>query len=202
MQKNTHRTFSFALAAPLVAVAVAACLLTPQPAQAGERERLDKGELIIKLKDVKGSGLPETTMIGVVDSTPAKVWAFLSQCNKYKRHLPRTKESKELSRKGNVVVCKVVIDMPWPLDDLWSETRAVHTVKPNFYKRSWSLIKGTYTKNKGSWTVAPFDREAKRSKVTYKVHVVPTTGVPKWVQRKAAKSTLPDLMDALRKASK
>ena len=177
-------------------------LLVGMPAltSAGEREKLDKGEILIRQRDVKGSDLPESTMKAVVDTEPAKVWAFLERCENYKKHFPRTKSSKELSRKGNVIICRVEVDMPWPMDDLWSETRAVHTIKRDYFQRKWQLIKGTYTKNSGSWTIVPFDKDGKRSLVTYKMHAEPTTSVPKWMQRKASKSTLPDLIEALRKA--
>lgn len=196
------RQMNTSLAALLVVGVGVAAMIAPSVASAGERERLAKGEIIIKLKDIKGSDLPESTMKAVVDSPPANVWAFLKDCNKYKRHLPRTKSSKQLSRKGNVIVCRVEIDMPWPLDDLWSRTKAVHTVRADYYRRAWTLIDGTYTKNTGSWTVVPFGKDGKRSLVTYKVHAVPTTGVPKWMQRKASKSTLPSVMEAVRKASR
>lgn len=170
-------------------------------ATAGLREKLEKGDVVITQRDIKGSDLPESTMKGLVNAPPAAVWAFLSECNKYKRYMPRTKSAKQLSKKGNVVVCKVVVDMPWPMDDLWSETKAIHTVKPKLFRRAWTLIRGTYTKNSGSWTIVPYGDDGKRSLVTYKMHAEPTTAVPKWMQRKAAKSTLPDLMHAVRKAS-
>ncbi len=170
------------------------------PARSATDTKLDRGEIIIRNRAVKGSELPRAIMMGVINVPPAKVWRFLSNCNNYKGNFPRTKSSKELSRKGNTVICKVVVDMPWPMDDLWSTTRATHTVRPGFFKRQWQLVEGTYKKNAGSWTVTPFDKAGKRSRVVYKMHAEPTTSVPKWIQRKASKSTLPDLMNALRKA--
>ncbi len=187
------------LAAATTCLALAALLATPARADA-RRARLDKGEILITQKKVRGSDLPESTVRAVANVPPAKVWAFIDKCNNYKRHMPRTKDSKELSRKGNVIVCRVTVDMPWPMDDLTSTTKAVHTIRPGYFQRKWSLIKGDYKTNRGSWTITPFDKEGKRSLVVYKMHAEPNIAIPNWIQRKASKSTLPDVINAVRKA--
>ena len=197
---NMHTAHAFRARIAFTLCTALICGLSA-PSFAGDREKMEKGEVIITQKKIRGSELPQSTMKGIINAPPARVWAFLEKCDNYKKHFPRTKSSKELSRKGNVIVCKVVVDMPWPMDDLWAETKAVHTVTPKLYKRAWSLIKGTYKKNEGSWTIVPYGKDGKRSLVTYKMHAEPNISIPNWIQRKASKSTLPDLMNALRKAS-
>lgn len=188
---------------PLTAmVAILACAIASPAAADTERERLDKGEILISQKPVAGSEMPESTVRAVVNVPPAKVWAFLDKCDLYKRYMPRTKASRELSRKGNIIVCEVTVDMPWPLDDLTSKTRAVHTVRPTWMQRKWSLISGNYNKNSGSWTVTPFDKAGTRSMVVYQMHAEPKVSIPKWIQRKASKSTLPGVIEAVRKATR
>lgn len=176
-------------------------LLIALPIAAAERDRLEKGEVIVQQRAVEGSDMPEAIMKAVVDAPLERIQAVLDKCENYKRVMPRTKASKELSRKGNVVHCRITIDMPFPFDDLTATTRAVHTAKPGYFERAWTLVEGDYKRNTGAWRLTPFDKEGKRTLVHYRVHAEPNTSVPVWVQKKASSSTLPGLIEALAKAS-
>ena len=168
---------------------------------ADERARLDKGEIIITRRAIKGSDMPEATVKAVINAAPARIWSVLERCANYKKFMPRTTASDELSRKGNIIVCRITIDMPFPLSDMTTTTTAIHTVRKGFWRRAWNLLKGDFKYNKGSWTVTPFDTEGKRSMVIYKVHAEPNIPVPIWILKRASKSTLPDMIAAVAKAS-
>ncbi len=185
----------------LLALVTAVALVSVASAAESERARLDKGEIIIKQRAVKGSDMPQAIVKAVIDVAPAKVWAVLDRCDRYKHVMPRTKASKELSRKGNVIICKITIDMPFPFSDLTATTRAVHTARAGYWQRAWNLLEGDYKTNKGSWTLTPFDPAGRRTMVIYKVHAEPNISVPTWILKKASRSTLPDLIAALVKAS-
>ncbi len=165
-----------------------------------DKARLDKGEIIVRTRKVKGSDMPAAHVRAVIHAPPAKIWSILAFCDRYTKTMQRVKESKELSRKGNVVLCKVVVDMPWPVSDLSAVTRAVHTVrKGTYYQRKWSLVKGDYKRNRGSWTLTPYDDAGKQTLVVYRAHAEPNISVPTWIQKAAAKSTFPKLIRHLRK---
>lgn len=68
--------------------------------------------------------------------------------------------------------------------------------------RKWTLIKGDFRVNTGSWVVESFNESGTRSLVTYTVHAEPTTSVPDWVKKKARDSSMPKLIKRLRKESK
>ena len=114
----------------------------------------------------------------------------------------RIKSARELSRVGNVVTCTVTVDLPWPMSDLTAVTRAVHTVKDNFWQRRWKLVKGDYKVNSGSWTLRTFDGKLNRTYVEYRVHAEPKNWVPGWLRTRAQKSTLPDLIKKIRKLTR
>jgi len=173
----------------------------PASAAGDERSRLGNGEILIKQRPVKGSDMPEAIVKAVINAPPAKVWAVLNLCERYKTFMPRTSASEELSRKGNIIVCRITIDMPFPISDMTTTTQAVHTVRKDFWRRSWKLIKGDFKVNKGSWTVTPFDAAGKRSMIVYRVHAEPNIPVPIWILKRASKSTLPDMIHAVAKAS-
>ncbi len=182
------------------AAALLVGLLSTSPGFADDKERLAKGEILVTLRAVKGADIPAATVRAVVDASPAKVWAVVQDCSRYTKTMMRVKESKEVSRKGNIVHCQVLVDMPWPLSDLGALTRAVHTVRAGkYYQRKWDLVKGDYKINKGSWTVTPYDTTGNRSMVVYQAHAVPNISVPKWIQKAAAKRTFPNLLKHLRK---
>ena len=186
----------------LILVAALFCWPGSVLADASEQARLERGEVIIHRVVVPGSEMPEAVVRGVVEAPPARVWAVIDQCARYPGRLPRVKAARELSRKGNVVICDVTIDMPFPFSDLRAKTRAVHTVRKDYFQRAWNLIEGDFKHNRGSWTFTPFAANTRRTLAVYRVHALPNTPVPIWLQRKASETTLPKLFKALRKASR
>ncbi len=167
--------------------------------KADPRARLDAGEIIIKSSKVAGSGVPRIKAMGVVDAAPEAIWAVVERCADYKKTMIRTAESEELSRTGNIVRCRVTIELPFPLKNLTATTDAIHTVTPGKkWQRRWSLVEGDYKRNSGSWTLIPFDDAGKRTLVIYEVHAEPNVALPDSIQRLAQKKSLPDLFKHLR----
>ena len=172
------------------------------PLTAHSADRLDKGEVVITTRAIKGSEIAEATVKAVVNAPLERVWAVIKNCNKYVGVLPRVKESKQIKRSGSAVICRVVIDMPWPLDDLAATTKAIHVERPGkLFSRTWSLLKGDYRVNRGSWKLTPYKGAPGRTMVVYVSHADPKISVPKWIQSAARKRALPKLIQALRKHS-
>lgn len=183
---------------------LALLLLTAASARAADDEdsRLEKGETVVTTRAVKGHETPETTGKAVINAPPAKVWSIVSRCGDYVRTMPRTKASKELSRQGNKVVCQVTIAMPAPYSNLTSTTDVTHTESPPKFTRSWKMISGDYKYNNGSWVLAPFKGDPKRTLAVYTVLAEPKVYIPGWIRKAAQKKSLPDMMEALRKQTK
>ena len=172
------------------------------PAQAQSKEWLDKGNISVKSRAVKGTSTPETLVVAVVDAAPEVVWRLVSDCAKYKKTMNRIASSKLLSQTGDEHICEVEIEMPFPLSNLKGTTRAKHQVSAQRWERSWSLIKGDYKFNNGSWVLEPFEGSSQRTLVTYRVHAEPTTSVPDWVRERAQKKSLPEMIERLRQEAK
>lgn len=185
---------------------VAAVLVTmvalPMALAGGADDKLAKGEVIVSEKEVSGYDMPRVTAVGVINAPMEKVWKIIDDCSNYTKTMTRVEESKELSRNGSKIRCKVVLDLPWPLGTLEAVTDAVHTVQPGkLYKREWKLVSGDYHYNVGSWTLEPFNGDPKRTKATYRVLVKPKISIPDGIKARAQKSALPDLFENLRKQS-
>ncbi|HKA16284.1 MAG TPA: SRPBCC family protein [Myxococcota bacterium] len=148
-------------------------------------------------------GAPTYCAEGVIDAPPAQVWALVSRCADYVKNMPSISASKELSREGDertkfTTVCEVAADVPFPFPDLVSVSRATLTVDADGgYTRAWTLIRGDYEVNDGSWRLVPVDGGAK-TKVTYRIHVKPKLALPDSMIRSTQETRLPQVIQYLR----
>jgi ribosome-associated toxin RatA of RatAB toxin-antitoxin module len=170
--------------------------------RASVRERLSAGEILLKTRDIVGSDLPEVIVTAVVEAPPAQVWRIIEDCSRYKETMPRVMESVLVKKEGNVLICRVVIDTPFPLPNLEATTRAVHTVENGRWKRQWKMISGDYKQNKGGWTLSAFGEDQNRTLVVYRSAAVPDMFVPKSLQDWARKREMPGIIKRLRKEVK
>lgn len=162
-------------------------------------KRLEKGEVIVTSKKVKGSSTPRIKAVGLIKAPPAKVWKIIDKCDDYERTMQRIKKADEISRKGNVVRCKITLKMPFPLKNVTALTEAVHTVEEGKkYRRAWKLIEGDFKRNKGSWTLTAH-AGGKHTIAVYRLLVEPKVPVPAMIQQMAQRKTLPELYQHLRK---
>ncbi|MEE2787014.1 MAG: SRPBCC family protein [Myxococcota bacterium] len=178
--------------APLVS---ATPTLTPS-----QRVQIEQGEVVVQLlKPTDDSGVAARA-IAVIKAPPKDVWPVLRDCQHYKDFMPRTQASEVRSRVGHMQICYTKVDMPFPFSDLWAEVKSVEKIGDDgSFARRWSLIKGTYRRNNGSWTVRPWGSGGDHSLIVYQVDLDPETNVPDFIIRKAQTSTLPDVFDAIRK---
>ena len=145
---------------------------------ATEKASLDDGEVVIREHEPRdGRGVAFTAM-GLIRATPAIVWPVLRDCGRFQEFMPRT-------------------DMPFPFDDLWCEVKVTETAhSETHFARSWTLKKGTYEWNDGSWTLYPW-RGGKMTLMVYRLEVNPKVSVPDFLIRKGQTGALPDLYEAL-----
>jgi len=149
---------------------------------------------------VAGSDVPYSVAEGVVDAPASVVWSIVSDCNNYKTTMTNILSSQELSRSGNDVVCKVTADLPFPLPDLTSQTKAVHTIDVDkSYLRKWSLVEGDYHINEGSWTVVAID--ATHCKASYRLRVQPKMPVPDSLLTTFQNTAMPKVINNIRAQS-
>jgi len=165
---------------------------------ATDDERLAKGEVIVTTEKRPGEDIPVATARAIIDAPAEKIWALVSNCAKYKETMPNILESEMVSKNENIVVCRVVADLPFPFPDLKSKTRGVHTVEPGVkYQRAWKMVEGDYKKNEGFWLVEP--RGDNKSLVTYRIDAHPNVALPSWMVANISAGKLPEVMQRIRK---
>lgn len=149
---------------------------------------------------VAGSDVPYSVAEGVIDAPAAVVWSIVSDCNNYKTTMTNISSSQEISRAGDNVVCKVTADLPFPLPDLTSQTKAVHTIDVDkSYLRKWSLIEGDYNINEGSWSVVAID--ATHCKASYRLRAQPKMPVPGSLLTTFQNTAMPRVINNIRTQS-
>ena len=161
------------------------------------------GEIWVGRADVETDDVPTFVAYAIIEAPPDVVWQVVSHCGNYARYMPRVLVSKELSRQGDIVVCEVTIDMPFPLSDLTSITSAVHREDANTgaYSRVWNLVKGDYAVNRGAWRLRAVDG-GKRTLATYQVTAKPDIPVPTGLAALFQQGPLVRSMEALREEAK
>ena len=180
-----------------VALLLVCSRVSADPADDAMRARLEQGEIVVDA--VPAEPMPFLTMRGVVDAPPEVVWDVVSHCGLYRGRMPRIIDSEELASEGGHVRCRTVVETAWPMGNLTSITRAVHTVGVGVWKREWALESGDYAFNEGSWTLTPFDAAATRTLVVYRLHAQAKLHVPLIMQQIAQEHALPETLIAVRR---
>lgn len=180
-----------------LAIIAGMLLLLPVTTFAGQND-LDRGEIRVETSEVAGSSVPRITVTGVIDASPAEVWAIVSDCNRYVGRMPRIEAAREVSRSGSTVICEVTVGLPFPMSDLTARTTATHTVGPPQWKREWTMIEGDYKTNDGSWILTPFQGDGNRTLAVYSVHAEPKSRVPNSIRRRAQENSMPGIIERLR----
>ncbi len=164
-----------------------------------EKQKLDANGIVIHdLKPTDGRGVSAESM-GVIDAPSLEVWPVVRDCEHFAKFLPSTKASSRKVENGESL-CFDEISLPFPLMNLWADTRSAITEEPvGHFQRAWSLVRGTYKRNRGAWRVLPWGAEGKKSLVVYFIDSDPTMLVPDAILRAAQTGSLPEVFVALRK---
>lgn len=188
---------SVALVAVFSVVASAQTLEAPALTDA-EKKKLDAGEMVLRdKKPTDNKGVAAISM-GVIDATTAEVWPIVRECQHFSKFMPRTKKSAVIEEDGEKL-CSVELQMPWPIINLIAVSRSALTEQGNRFRREWSLVRGTYRRNSGSWVLLPWGEEGKKTLVIYTLDSDPAVIIPDGILRAAQTGSLPDVFKAIRK---
>ena len=181
----------------LSGLALAQPLTLPSFTEA-ETKKLEAFETVVhevKPTDNKGIGVES---FGLIDAPPTEVWPVLRDCAHFASFMPRTRTSSIKEEEG-VSLCHVELRLPFPLMNLWSDTKSVQREEPaGSYHRAWTLVRGTYRRNSGSWSVLPWG-DGTKTLVIYAIDSDPIILIPDGILRSAQTGSLPEVFAAIRK---
>lgn len=185
-----------------VVVALVAMPLPVDAAQAPCDGRVtdirDGGVVVVEREPTDGRGVA-IEACGRVAAAPARVWPLLVNCDQFREFLPSVTASRGTARGSDGFDCQTTIDLPFPLDDLESVTRDhKQTLDGGGYRRSWTLLRGNYARNIGSWTVLPWPGNPGETLLVYAVDIDPDNFIPDFLLRRIQSGTAPEVFDAVR----
>lgn len=165
---------------------------------AGEAKKLEAGETVVhevKPTDNKGIGVES---FGLIEAPSTEVWPVLRDCEHFATFMPRMKTS-AVKEEAGVPLCHVELALPFPLMNLWSDTKSVQREEPaGHYHRAWTLVRGSYRRNSGSWSVLPWG-DGTKTLVIYAIDSDPIILIPDGILRSAQNGSLPEVFSAIRK---
>lgn len=171
------------------------------PVHAQSTSALEKGEVLVKTEEVRGSDVPRMVVTAIVEAPPAKVYEIVTNCDKFPERLPRIKDAKTLEKHRDGHTCKVTVNLPFPLSDLTAVTRDRRKAGPDEWFRKWKLVEDAetdYKLNEGGFVLKPYHDDPTRTLLIYSVHAEPKTIVPDFVREKAQKKSFPGMVERIR----
>jgi hypothetical protein len=174
--------------------------LAPPDLAEVDHARLEAGEVLVRElapSDPDGIGV---LVIGVVETPPDRLWDLMADCEQQDEFMPRITHAAVRDRDDDAHTCDLVVDVPFPLEDLVTATRhRVRRLPDGGYQRWWQLEPGdwSYHRNSGSWTVHP-RADGRTSLLVNRMDLLPKTIVPHWVLRDAHARQAPETYEAIR----
>ena len=167
---------------------------------AEQLKKLSDGEVLIQPRKPAGGEGVSFIAHALFKVPVERVWPVLRDCAHFEKFMPRTKKSSMKTRADGGILCSVELSMPFPFKNLSSTVKsAQEQLRGGGFRRSWTLVEGTYKRNAGSWMVTPWKGDPAISLLTYEVDVNPNVSLPDFIIRKAQTGTLPDVFAAVKK---
>ena len=190
------RTFFFV---GLLATAAHAQLKPPTLTDA-ERAKLDKGEVVVREKTPTDNKGVSAESLGVIDAPVGEVWPIIRDCEDFAKFLPNMKASARKEENGDSL-CFDELALPFPLKNLWADTKSTVVHEGDAWQRSWTFVRGTYEHNRGAWTLLPWD-DGKKTLVVYFIDSNPSMAIPDFIIRAAQTGSLPKVFSGIRQRVK
>jgi hypothetical protein len=164
-----------------------------------EREQLEKGQVVVGLKDVGSTKYVVGKIL--INEPPEKVWPIMVNPFEFQGKIsPRTKKVEVFTDEANLSVMKMTMDTsPVPFLPQMS-----YTVESRYEQNDkggrieFRRIAGVVKDFRGCWDMAPFDGGTK-TELTYSMYIDPGFFLPQWIVREGVKGELPRTLTALRK---
>ena len=163
------------------------------PVEAALRARLERGEVVTDSQEGH-EGRKNARAQFLIAAPPEKIWAAITDYDRYKEFMPYTTESRIVKRTDDEVWFATALGF-----SLKTVRYTIHLKldKPR-WRIEWSLVEGDLKHNDGGWQLEPHGDEGDTF-VTYWAHVTPLVAVPAFIVNTVTRGSLPSLVEALRK---
>lgn len=141
-----------------------------------------------------GNGQPkEVRASGYIAAPPAKVWKVITDYGSYQTFMPRVAQSRLDSRRGNLAVATIHLNVPFPFNGTWYTNR--YQENPRALSLSWQMLNGSIKSTTGGWVLKP---SGSGTSVVYTIRTdLGGVMIPKMLQDEITKRTMPDIFAAV-----
>ena len=187
-------------------------LLTGAAEPAWQQVARDDG-ITVMARTPEGGSVSEVKATALVAAPPQDVWRVIRDYPHYTKTMPYTEESRVLASEqdGKVIVFYCLVNAPLvDKRDFIIRIRDESDWKEGkgFLKTAWSVTtegapaeRGGIVRvklNNGYWLLEPRE-EGQKTFVTYYLYTDPGGSLPKWIADRANKTSVPDVLRAVRK---
>ena len=188
----------------LPCLALAATLAAaPEPAlSAADRERLERGEVVVSSRPVGRGGFEEVVGIGLIEVPPERVFRALVDHDHHDEWVPFVVRSDAAPQPDGSVRNAQVLDLPAPIGDRRYTLRATAAVETTpsgkVWRTAWTYVKGSgnVADHHGSWHLTAHGPG--RTLATYRMYTDPGGAVPAWAMNRASRRSVPWIFGGLR----
>ncbi len=157
------------------------------------KERLERGEVVVGLKDVGDTKYVEARVL--INEPPDKVWPIMVNPFEFQGKIsPRMKTVEVMADQTNRSVLKVTLDVLL----IPHFNYVVESLYENGESIEFHRVGGMLKDFRGSWVMSPLDG-GNKTELTYCMYIDPGFPVPQWIIREGVKNELPKTLNALRK---
>jgi uncharacterized membrane protein len=170
------------------------------------------GGVSVFARTPEGGSVAEVKATALVDAPPQDVWRVIRDYANYAKTMPHTEESRVLASEqdGKVIVFYCLVNAP--LVD--KREFIIRIVDESDWKEGKGFLKTAWTVateggpperegvvrvklNNGYWLLEPRE-EGKKTFVTYYLYTDPGGALPRWIADRANKTSVPDVLRAVR----
>ena len=193
---------TLALSPVVLASALALPPSTPVAVSAAERERLARGEVVVRFAAADARGLREGLAMRVLDTPPERLARALTDFAHYPEWAPFVARATPRALDEGAVEQEQRLDLPAPVTDrhfrlrFHVETERAPPGAP--WRMRWSLVprSGNLRDHRGAWGLAGLGDG--RTLAWCRVYVDPGGRVPAWLVNRTVARSLPWILDGLR----
>ena len=174
----------------------------PPPPTAAEAARLASGEGLLASREVGPRSLAEELGRGIVEASPERVFAALTDFAHYREWVPFVKISDAAPQGDGSLISFQSLDLPFPLGKRFYKIRARSGVEGQGEARVWRTWwiyvpgSGNVVDHYGWWILVPHG--AARTLAACALYTDPGGSVPAWAAHRGTAMTMPYVFSGLR----
>lgn len=162
---------------------------------------VDQGENYkIRMIESRESGVKTAEAVFLIRATPEAVFKTVTDFDHYPEFMPNITATAPIEKNTEYDKYKFTLKVVF-----WNINYTLllkSNIKDNTYSLSWEYVEGDITDTNGSWRIAQYDRNIDYSLIFYRVRTDPGRFVPDWVADRLTTSSIPDMIEAVRKRCK